>query len=344
MDGKGYAKVALATSLTALGGFLLYSAYSPRPATAAVACPEHAKLIIPPQRMAEILEDLKIHLLPYYIHYYNIIKQLQDDYTHSNNGDEAKALRSASLHAVKDKIKAELEKKTSAVEQQVIVDKHKLTKHRFIYSCTFYQTGTTELLEQQGVSGDGADPDLAAGIRTILEQEDRLFPAEKFAPVSKPDFQLVIPESLTLEVYIAMLKKIFACIRFEAYCKIRSLVREGNSSLISKGQLKQVLQELDIWSIRNKVFDLYGFAELNEPSVRTLIKAHLIFLSQDSRKFDQAVRDIRQSHQRYLTAILACDVFPGLDKTDPIASKDEDRIPDKFGSKWCEYERSRAKD
>lgn len=137
-----------------------------------------------------------------------------------------------------------------------------------------------------------------------------------------------------------MLKKIFACIRFEAYCKIRTLVREGGQgSRITKGQLKDILKELDVWAIRNRVFDLFGFAELNEPSVRTLMKAHLIFLSEDSRKFDQDIREIRQSHQRYLTAILACDVFPGLDKSDPLAKKEEDPIPEKFGSKWFEFER-----
>jgi len=31
-----------------------------------------------------------------------------------------------------------------------------------------------------------------------------------------------------------------------------------------------------------------------------------------------------------MTAILASDVFPGLDKNDPLDSKDEDKIPDKF--------------
>lgn len=124
MDEKAYAKIALATSLTALGGFLLYSAYSPRPVKSAVTCQEHSKLVIPPQRMAEVLEDLKIYMLPYYIHYFNIIKQLEDDYTLNNNGDRSKALRSASLHALKEKIKKELEEKTKAIEEQVIVDKH----------------------------------------------------------------------------------------------------------------------------------------------------------------------------------------------------------------------------
>ena len=58
------------------------------------------------------------------------------------------------------------------------------------------------------------------------------------------------------------------------------------------------MKGLDIWTLRNQVFDLFGFAELNEPSFRTLIKAHLIFLMDDSSEklFETQVRDLRQAH------------------------------------------------
>jgi hypothetical protein len=38
-----------------------------------------------------------------------------------------------------------------------------------------------------------------------------------------------------------------------------------------------------------------------------------------------------------MTAILSCDVFPGLDKTCPLLSPDEDVIPDKFGPNWFSH-------
>ena len=38
-----------------------------------------------------------------------------------------------------------------------------------------------------------------------------------------------------------------------------------------------------------------------------------------------------------MTAILSCDVFPGLEKTDPLSSPDEDIVPEKFGPKWYEH-------
>ena len=41
-----------------------------------------------------------------------------------------------------------------------------------------------------------------------------------------------------------------------------------------------------------------------------------------------------------MTQIMACDVFPGLDRQDPLSSLDDDKIPDKFGSRWFEFEMS----
>lgn len=38
-----------------------------------------------------------------------------------------------------------------------------------------------------------------------------------------------------------------------------------------------------------------------------------------------------------MIAILSNDVFPGLEKTNPMLCRDEDLIPEKFGSKWYEY-------
>lgn len=39
-----------------------------------------------------------------------------------------------------------------------------------------------------------------------------------------------------------------------------------------------------------------------------------------------------------MIAIMSCDVFPGLEKNNPLSSADEDVIPDKFGPKWYEYQ------
>lgn len=55
-------------------------------------------------------------------------------------------------------------------------------------------------------------------------------------------------------------------------------------------------------------------------------------------KLQPTIRNIKKSHERFLQGILACDVFPGLDKCDPLQSQEEDVIPDKYGPKWYEFE------
>jgi hypothetical protein len=44
-----------------------------------------------------------------------------------------------------------------------------------------------------------------------------------------------------------------------------------------------------------------------------------------------------------MTAILASDVFPGLDVTNPLESPEVDKIPDRFGPQWFTYERDERK-
>lgn len=57
------------------------------------------------------------------------------------------------------------------------------------------------------------------------------------------------------------------------------------------------------------------------------------------KDFMQSVREAKQSHERYMTAILACDVFPQIERVDPLLSLEVDEIPAKFGPKWFEEER-----
>ena len=51
----------------------------------------------------------------------------------------------------------------------------------------------------------------------------------------------------------------------------------------------------------------------------------------------QKIRSLKQSHERWMIAILGCDVFPGLELNDPATSKSEDLVPEKYGSKWYEH-------
>lgn len=62
------------------------------------------------------------------------------------------------------------------------------------------------------------------------KNEDELF----VGITGKPDFKLVVPEALTEKVYLQIIKKMFAQIRFEVYVKIRKEIRENNKNDLSK--------------------------------------------------------------------------------------------------------------
>jgi len=39
-----------------------------------------------------------------------------------------------------------------------------------------------------------------------------------------------------------------------------------------------------------------------------------------------------------MTAILAADVFPGLDKHNPLNTKELEEMPERFGKNWYQHE------
>ena len=59
------------------------------------------KMLIHITKMHDIIEDLKLQLVPYYQYYFNLVKTLEDEYIHKNDGDTEKALRSATLFDLK---------------------------------------------------------------------------------------------------------------------------------------------------------------------------------------------------------------------------------------------------
>jgi hypothetical protein len=56
------------------------------------------------------------------------------------------------------------------------------------------------------------------------------------------------------------------------------------------------------------------------------------------KDFMQQVRETKQSHERFMTAILASDVFPSLDTKNPLEHADIDDVPTRFGSSWFKYD------
>ena len=50
--------------------------------------------------MYEILEDLRIKYTPYYTYYYNLLKELEDEFS-EKLGSKEQGLKSATLHAMR---------------------------------------------------------------------------------------------------------------------------------------------------------------------------------------------------------------------------------------------------
>ena len=91
------------------------------------SCHEHQKMIINPTKMNELLEDLKLHMVPYYAHYYNLLHALEEEYINNHHGKVNEGLRSATFNALKQKVRAELDSKQNQIEKEVIEEQHKLT-------------------------------------------------------------------------------------------------------------------------------------------------------------------------------------------------------------------------
>ena len=98
---------------------------------------------------------------------------------------------------------------------------------------------------------------------------------------------------------------------------------------MTKNELRRILEEIDIGQIRLNVFALYGLGRETENEQRTLLKAYYTYMS--DRNFEESVRQAKQAHERFTTAIIQCDVFPNLDKVNPLNYPEEDEIPPKFG-------------
>ena len=65
------------------------------------------------------------------------------------------------------------------------------------------------------------DPEVKRSIDLIDINNERLFTRQE-----PPDFELQYPASLTKDVFLKILKKVFACTRQWIYKEIRKIVRE----------------------------------------------------------------------------------------------------------------------
>ncbi len=86
------------------------------------------------------------------------------------------------------------------------------------------------------------DSDIKVQVELIDKNNDRLFGES----LQQPDFELSFPQSLTKEVYLKILKKVFAGIRHHLYKEIRAIVRPREEKYLTKNEMKEILHNLDV--------------------------------------------------------------------------------------------------
>ncbi|CDW76168.1 UNKNOWN [Stylonychia lemnae] len=250
---------------------------------------------------------------PYYIHYYHSLKAIQQEYR----------TRPKLIQDLTQKINEKLNDKIIEVQQELL--KKYMIEERTLHSWIDHYI---------------SDPSIKSQLDLIDINNDRLFGEV----LQEPNFNLEFPSTLTKEVYMKILKKVFATIRHRVYKQIRDIVRPRPDKYITKNELKDILHNLDFQNIRARVYTMYGLPEPTprQPSHRILQKAHYTYMI--DKEFMQEIRETKQAHERFMTQILASDVFPGLDTKNPLDSSEEEVVPARFGSNWYEFKNKNEED
>jgi len=117
---------------------------------------------------------------------------------------------------------------------------------------------------------------------------------------------------------------------------------------VTKNETREILHNLDVQQIREQVFGLLltpgkagGSNLIDTMAPQTKVTEQLLLQCYYSYMGDHAftneIRQAKQSHERFVIGILTCEVFPNLDKLNPLETTDEDAIPNKYGPKWYEH-------
>ena len=111
---------------------------------------------------------------------------------------------------------------------------------------------------------------------------------------------------------------------------------------MTKNETRDILHSLDVQWVREQVFQLLYLAPAGRStadvpvSEQLLLQVYFAFIG--DAQFVDDIRQAKQSHERFMLAILTCEVFPKLEKCNPLASVEEDVIPEKYGPKWLNHQ------
>ena len=166
------------------------------------------------QQLLTILEDLRIEYTPYYIHYYHVLTAIDQEYT-----DKPK-IREDLRQKVHDRLDSKLKEVHADIIKRYMIDSERVL-HDWI----------KHYLD---------DPVVKRQVDLFNINNDKLF-----VKLEAPDFELEFPSTLTKEVYIQILKKVFAGIRHTIYKEIRGIIRPREEKYLTKNEVKDMLHRLN---------------------------------------------------------------------------------------------------
>ena len=86
---------------------------------------------------------------------------------------------------------------------------------------------------------------------------------------------------------------------------VKDRPQDEDSYYITKNEMKSIMNALDLWKIRQQVFDLYEIPvpklEIDPPH-EILMRAHYSYIA--DTEFDQKIRRLKQDHEKYIATLL----------------------------------------
>mmetsp|Transcript_6773 Transcript_6773/g.10896 ORF Transcript_6773/g.10896 Transcript_6773/m.10896 type:complete len:163 (-) Transcript_6773:29-517(-) len=124
----------------------------------------------------------------------------------------------------------------------------------------------------------------------------------------------------------AVLAKNFEVMRWELYLKIKNMTEERKKNTkfnfyLTKNELKNVMNSLDLWEIRLQVFRLFGIPVPMpdiDPPHEILMRAHYTYII--DQDFDQSIRELKHEHERQLGMLI--ENVNSMTKLEDIYSSD----------------------
>ena len=125
-----------------------------------------------------------------------------------------------------------------------------------------------------------------------------------------PDFKLPFPRHILDKQKVKLIfQKIFEVMRWELYLRIKKVTRDRSKQedeyYVTKNEMKNIMNSLDLWQIRAEVFKLYQVPvpqPLLDPPHEILMRAHYTYMADDN--FDQQIRKLKQDHEKYIAILL----------------------------------------